>query len=229
VGYKFERHLKNLIINKNFQIKFTFRFFLFTFAILTTGGFVQYFISNYTLMSELNKIRKETTERQLDIVTFIERNEHATNPGRTGYTGSIKTLMRSTFEKHNRFLQREIRFINSRIQRTKIILKKNSKNLLNSFLGSLILVGILINILFALVYGILLSHKFAGNYYRLKKFALQLVKRDFETPLHIRKKDFFQETAVELDAARNIIKSDLIALKNDPQLANNDILKNYKV
>jgi len=226
--YRHKRYLKNLLINKGFQLKFLLRFFVFSFIVLTIGGAIQYFISNKTILNELSKINDETIERQKKIITFIQTSEHATNPRISKLPPPLKNLIQKTFKEYNQFLKSEIRFVNTQINHAKTILAKNTTDLFSAFWGSLILVGLIVNIIFALVYGVLLSHRIAGNHYRLQLFAKQLQDKNLVTPLRVRGKDFFQETATEFDRARVTLQTDLKTIY-DGEGKDVEVLKSYKL
>ena len=224
-----KRYLKNYLINKNFQFKFLFRIFLFTFVILTIGSLFHYYISTKTIFNELNTINEETKTRQKQILAFLEKNQSATNPIDAKLPPALQNLMNHAFADYNRFLNNEIRFINTQINHTQTILLKKKADLLSAFWNSLLIAGILINVFFALVYGIFLSHKLAGNHYRLQQFAKQLQEKNLASPLIVRKSDFFQETATELDKARKTIQNDITEIKNKNARSLDEIINCYKL
>ena len=227
--HKYQRYLKNYLIDRDFQLKFLLRFFFFTFLVLTIGGAAQYFISNRSILRELEKINLDTVERQKKVISFLTKYEHATNPAHAGLAPGLKLLMKRTFGGYNQFLKGEIRFMNTQLKHGRTILAENAKNLFSAFWGSLLFAGIIINIILALIYGLLLSHNIAGNHYRLKKFAKRLQKKDFADPLIIREKDFFRETAMEFDRVRVMVKDDLNTLSKEEKLKDHPILRAYKL
>lgn len=225
MSYHHKRYLKNYLINKRFQLLFLLRFFSFTFLVLTIGGVAQYFISNRTVLREMAQINRESEERQKRVIDFLSNSHYFLDYRKEKIPPHMVSLLDHIRTRYNIFLQDDIKFMRTQINRTKTVLAENKKDLISGFWASLILVGVLINIVLSLAYGILLSHRLAGNHYRIQLFAKQLQEKNLASPLVVREKDFFQETAIELDRARVVFRTDLIRAN----AKDNEILKDYRL
>lgn len=213
----YKRSLKNLLINSEFQFQFMLRIFVFTFAVLMIGGAVQYFVSNMTILQKIDLMSEKIDSRQQELIDALD----GVTPEK-GESENVASL-------HHAMLADEVRFHKTLLNDLDSVLANNLQDLRSRYWYTLILVGIFINIVFAFLYGIIISHKFAGNHFRIQKFAKQLQNRDLATPLSIRKTDFFQETAMELEQARGILQGDLRELQARGDGKIEELLSSYKL
>lgn len=203
--FEHQRKLKNFLINRSFQIQFLLRFFLFTFILLSLAGIIQFFVTNRTVLNELANIRMENEARREIISDFLKTINAMEK--RDALHPEVKKVMSGVFSGYNEFIKSEIATTTAQINRANSILGNKAGDLWMGALGSIFGVGILVNLLLSFLYGIVYSHRIAGNHYRLMKFAKQLQEGDFATPLIVRGKDYFKETAAEFEKARIILKS----------------------
>lgn len=221
------RKFKNIIINKNFQIQFLLRFFAYTFIILSIGSAAQYYISNRTILNELDKVNTQIQERQTKVKSFINGFKQTMDASLKNLPPNVIYNVDSAMKEYKGFLASELDFMNTQTGNIQTILVTKVSDLNSAFWGSMIFAGVIINFIFAVIYGLVLSHKFAGNHYRLQKFAKQLQERNLASPLKIRTKDFFQETAVEFDKARVLFYEDMKEIKKGHDVK--DVVNRYKL
>ena len=58
------------------------------------------------------------------------------------------------------------------------------------------------------VHGVFITHRVAGPVYRLKKTLRELAQRQVADTVHLRKKDYFKDLAVELNTALDSVRED---------------------
>jgi hypothetical protein len=162
--------------------------------------------------------------RQKNMLLFLNNHKYLLDNDLKKMTPEVQKSMKKTIDNYNNFITEEVQFIQKQLKDTQEIAAADTKDSSSAFWGSILIAGIIMNVLFSFFYGIFLSHNFAGNHYRLQLFAKQLQERDLVRPLVVRKKDFFQETANELDTARIIIQQDLSTIKKTNKV---DVLEKY--
>jgi len=206
---KIERKLKNYFLNKPFQSKFLLRIFIFTFVIVSISSFLQYYLIAKPVFDRMVNLNIDMLEQQLELKILSSAEEVVNDE-------EIKDILK----KQEKFLEAQSSDL-SNFNRKFIL------NVLSRYWVTFLIGAVILNMIFSFVYGVLLSHNIAGNHYRLEKFAKQLQAKDLATPLIIRRADFFQETAKEMDVARNVLCNDIKDLKENKSYR--QILDSYRV
>ena len=127
MSYHHRRYLRNYLINKRFQLLFLLRFFSFTFLVLTIGGVAQYFISNRTVLRELAQINRESEGRQKRVIDFLSNSHYFLDYKKEKIPPHMISLLDYVRTRYNKFLQNDIKFMRTQINRTKTVLAKNKK------------------------------------------------------------------------------------------------------